>query len=316
MKARWVFIYGALLLSLTTGVYGDGSYQRTKDGKTFVWDNYPKPHEAATWSGDRDADAYATGSGTLTWYAVERKTVTGTNLPDFRYTVIGSFTGNMVRGKFNGPVGDLDPNGNKFHAKFVDGRRASDWAAGPVPEKKKQVAANDQERDEGVRRAELVEPPAPAEEPPLVQEAEVRGQKSETTDRSADQPVSEQTAKETRSPAADDSLESLISVPSFLRMSGRAEARPQASTTPTVSSQTAGPRLAQAEVIELAEAAARAQGYNLDEYRRTLPQYTGDTWSVSYDSKSVDANGMGGVGKHFSVSVDDKTKKTAVEIRK
>ncbi len=316
MKARWVFIYGALLLSLTTGVYGDGSYQRTKDGKTFVWDNYPKPHEAATWSGDRDADGYATGSGTLKWYAVERKTVTGTNLPDFRYTVIGSFTGNMVRGKFDGPVGDLDPNGNKFHAKFVDGRRASDWAAGPVPEKKKRVAANDQERDEGVRRAELVEPPAPAEEPPLVQEAEVRGQKSETTDRSADQPVSEQTAKETRSPAADDSLESLISVPSFLRMSGRAEVRPQASTTPTVSSQTAGPRLAQAEVIGLADAEARAQGYNLDEYRRPQPQYTEGTWSVSYDSKSVDANGMGGVGKHFSVSVDDKTKKTSVEIRK
>ena len=323
MKAQWVFIYGALALLLANGAYGDGTYQRTKDGRTFVWDNDPKPHQTVTWSGDRDADGYAMGSGTLTWYTVERKIVTGSNIPDLRYTVIGSFTGNMARGKFDGPVVDLDPKGNKFHAKFVDGRRASDWAAGPAPQKKNQVVANDEEPDRGVRRAELVEPPAPAEEPPLVQEAEVRdqpparqsryggGAKSEITDRPTDQPA-EPAVRETRSPAADDSLESIISPPSFLRMSARGAAQPQASKPPTVSSQPAGPRLTQAEVIGLADAGARAQGHNLDEYRRTLPQYTGETWSVSYDSKSVDANGMGGVGKHFVVSVEDKTKKTSV----
>jgi hypothetical protein len=322
LKARWVFIYGALVLSFTTGAYGDGTYQRTKDGRTFVWDNDPKPHQTVTWSGDRDADGYAMGSGTLTWFTVDRKTLTGSNIPDLRYTVLGSFTGNMVRGKLDGPVLDLDPDGNKFHAKFVDGRRASDWEAGPPPEKTQKVAANDRERNEGVRRAELVEPPPPAEEPPPVREAvatatppvgeQVKGRKSEITNRSADQPVPEQAARETSNPASDDSLDSLVSVPSFLRMSARAEAQPQTSTPPTVSSSRSGPRLTEAQVIGLADAEARTQGYNLDEYRRPHPQYAAETWSVSYDSKSVDANGMGGVGKHFSVSVEDKTKKASI----
>jgi hypothetical protein len=319
LKARWVFIYGVLVLSFGNGAYGDGTYQRTKDGRTFVWDNYPKPHQTAMWSGERDADGYAMGAGTLTWYTVERKILTGSNLPDFRYTVLGSFTGNMVRGKFEGPVGELDADGNKSHAKFVNGKRAGDWVAGPIPEKQKQIAANDQERDESVRRAELVEPPAPAEEP-QVREAvatatssageEVKGRKSEITDRSA--PVSEQAARETSKPTTDDSLESLISAPSFLRMSARHEAKPKPSVPPTASSSPSGPRLTEAEVIGLANAEASARGFNLDEYRRPQPQYTDETWSVSYDPKSVDANGMGGVGKHFSVTVEDKTKKTSI----
>ena len=95
-------------------------------------------------------------------------------------------------------------------------------------------------------------------------------------------------------------------------MSARAEAQPQTSTPPMISSSASGPRLTEAQVIRLADAEARAQGYNLDEYRRPQPQYTAETWSVSYDSKSVDANGMGGVGKHFSVSVEDKTKKASI----
>jgi hypothetical protein len=306
LKARWVFICGALLLLLANGAHGGGSYQRTKDGKTFVWDNSPKPHEAATWSGHRDTDGYATGSGTLTWYTVEQKMVTGTNLPSLRYTVISSFTGTMVHGKFEGSVVDLDPNGKKLHAKFVDGKRTGDWIAGVAPSKA-EVATNDERRDEDVRRPELKEPSAPAEEPSVAQEAEV-------TDRPANQADAEPKVRETRNPATDDSLESLISVPSFLRMSNRTEARPQPSILPAVSSSPAGPRLIQAEVIGLADAAASAQGYNLDEYRRTLPQYTEETWSVSYDSKSVDvdANGMGGIGKHFVVSVEDKTKKASV----
>jgi hypothetical protein len=314
LKARWVFIYGALLLSLGNSAYGNGAYQRTKDGRTFVWDNYPKPHQTVTWSGDRDADGYAIGAGTLTWYTVERRILTGSNIPDFRYTVTGSFTGNMVRGKFDGPVVDLDPEGNKFHAKFVDGKRTSEWMAGPVPEKQ-QVAANDQERDESIRRAELVEPPA--EEPLAAAQENADQPVSEPAVEtpqaaSKNQNVSERPIKETRSPSTDDSLDSLISAPSFLRMSARGAAQPQTSKPPTASSQPTGPRLTQAEVIGLADAGARAQSYNLDEYRRTLPQYKGETWSVSYDSKSVDANGMGGAGKHFSVTVEDKTKKTSV----
>jgi len=48
--------------------FGEGTYQRTKDGKTMVWNNDPTPGDAATWFGDRDGEGYATKVGTLTWY--------------------------------------------------------------------------------------------------------------------------------------------------------------------------------------------------------------------------------------------------------
>jgi hypothetical protein len=46
----------------------------------------------------------------------------------------------------------------------------------------------------------------------------------------------------------------------------------------------------------------------LGEYQRSQPHYTAadGTWSVSYDQKFV-----GETGKHFSVSVEDKTKKAS-----
>jgi hypothetical protein len=71
------------------------------------------------------------------------------------------------------------------------------------------------------------------------------------------------------------------------------------------------PRLTAAEVIRLADAEARRDGYDLRAYERPRARYnfvTRDhTWWVKYEGKSV--NGMSPVGNHFSVTIEDKTKK-------
>ena len=105
-----------LLLQFVGVAFGEGTYQRTKDGKTIVWNANPKPGDTATWFGDRDADGYATKIGTLTWYTA-------------RGTVYARFRGNMVRGKFNGSVNGYS-KGITAHAVFVDGQKASPWSAG------------------------------------------------------------------------------------------------------------------------------------------------------------------------------------------
>ncbi|PYT94952.1 MAG: hypothetical protein DMG36_03415, partial [Acidobacteria bacterium] len=98
---------------------GEGTYQRAKDGKTIVWNNDPKPGDAATWFGDRDGEGYATKVGTLTWY-----TANG--------ALYARYFGNMVRGKFDGPV-NAHSKGKTAHAIFVDGQRTTRWAAGQAP---------------------------------------------------------------------------------------------------------------------------------------------------------------------------------------
>jgi len=83
MNIRSLFVCSALLLFASVA-YGAGSYQRTRDGKTLVWNDSPKLGEEATWSGKRDKNGFAAGSGTLTWYKVEPTIVTGSNIPDAR----------------------------------------------------------------------------------------------------------------------------------------------------------------------------------------------------------------------------------------
>ena len=85
MNIRSLFVCGALLLFASVA-YGAGSYQRTRDGKTFVWNDSPKRGEEATWSGKRDKDGFAIGPGALTWYKVEPTIVTGSIILDTRRT--------------------------------------------------------------------------------------------------------------------------------------------------------------------------------------------------------------------------------------
>jgi len=103
--------------------YGAGAYQRTRDGKTLVWNDSPKRGEEATWSGKRDKNGFAAGSGTLTWYKVEPTIVTGPNIPDARRyaVVINRYSGKMVQGKFKGAVTYVDANGKRLQATFVKG---------------------------------------------------------------------------------------------------------------------------------------------------------------------------------------------------
>ena len=203
----------------------------------------------------------------------------------------------MVRGKLDGPVVNVDANGAIFHGKFANGRRVGDWTPGPAPSSNR-TAVVDQKRDEEVqpkivsKETESAERPTiNVQPPPAATPADV----PKPTPPPA-QPVQQRAvkavAKEKPNQDVDDSLRALIGPPPLLR------------TEPARSGLTA------AEVIELADAEARAQGYDLGAYQRPQLQYaaTDNTWSISYDKK----HDAGEAGKPISVKVDDKTKKASI----
>ena len=302
VNARFLFV--ALLLFAHGAYAADGRYERTKDGKARVWNISPKAGEAAAWSGDRDANGYATGYGTITWYKTHRKMLTGSHLPHVQYVPFIRYSGKMVRGKLEGPVETADPaDGKKFHAKFADGTRVGRWVAGPGP-------GPDKRPDEPVLRAELVEAaPAPAEPPPAPVTNQPAAQEVATPAvAETEKKVSESAVKAPSSQGMDDSLRELVGPPSLLRTKADGASK----TAATSASQSGSPRLTPTEAIELADAEARTQGYDLGEYQRPQARYAaaGDSWSVVYDQKSVD--GTTEIGKSISVGVEDKTKKATV----
>ena len=121
MNIRSLFVCGAFVLFASVA-YSAGSFQRTRDGLTFVWRDTPERGEEATWSGKRDKDGFATGSGVLTWYKVEPTIVTGSNILDTRRSMIliNHYSGTMVRGKFKGAVTDADANGERPQPTSVE----------------------------------------------------------------------------------------------------------------------------------------------------------------------------------------------------
>lgn len=190
MTARCIFFCSALFM-FANGAEAGGIYQRTVDGQTLVWNNYPRPNDRVMWSGARDANGYATGCGTLKWYTIERAIVTGSNVPSARKraVLVSRYSGNMVRGKLEGLVINVDADGKIFHGTFVNGSKV-DWMAGPAP-------GSDQMRDErGDGNASMV---APAEGPAL--------------DRHSNERVYASAAKAVQS---EDSLQA-VSPPSSLR---------------------------------------------------------------------------------------------------
>ena len=295
MSARICVTVGVLLLLIN--IVCGGEYQRAIDGKTLVWNNDPKPNDVVSWSGKQDKEGYATGYGTLVWYRLERARITGSNLPADKRVPISSFTGTMVRGKLNGPVIAADPSGKFYHGTFANGRRSGDWAAG-APR---------------VRRAELVEAAAPAEGPPRAQPEKVEAPAPTNTEPirpAAVEIATKGVEAEQPTMPVSASLRSLTAPPPSLRTEAAAEppAPAVAAAAPTGSSgATAEVGLNGAEVIELADAEARARGYKLDEYQQPQVQYATETgtWSVLYQPKTATA-------KAFSVTVDAKTKKAEI----
>jgi hypothetical protein len=347
VNTRYLFVVSTAFLSLllfARSANADGGvYQRTKDGKAMVWNNYPLPGDAATWSGDRDLDGYATGYGTLIWSRREQKIVTGSSIPIPKHIAVTSYSGMMIQGRLDGPVVNVDANGKTFHGTFVDGRKTKDWAAGPAPSPSSANSVASQ--NESVEREADVEPPAAGPSPsPTIQPRNERVHRDTVVEVPAEGPPqgTTQTAVTTKKPdservervnehisappiaitqtsprTADDSLRSLTGPPALLRKNPGVEPSPQASIPSPISVPSpanAKPRLTAAQVIELADAEARGQGYELGEYQHPQARYipAEGTWSVFYDQKSVDSNAMGEVSDPFTVSVEDKTKKTSI----
>ncbi|PYL32311.1 MAG: hypothetical protein DMF35_08560, partial [Verrucomicrobia bacterium] len=184
MKARRFIVFGAsvLLLILAKGALADGAYQRTEDRKkAFVWNNDPKPDDTATWSGGRDAEGYATGPGTLQWFRRDRSFTTGSNIFAAKKTLISSYSGTMVHGKFSGGVMTVD-HGTTYHATFVDGHKKGRWTAGPV-----------------ITKAETAEPAAAAEKPERTASATSTGVASESskTEKISEEKTQTRVAEET-----------------------------------------------------------------------------------------------------------------------
>jgi hypothetical protein len=303
VNAPRFFLYVALLL-LANGAYADGGYQRTRDGKTLVWNNRPVPGDAVAWSGKRDADGYATGYGTLTWFSRTRATMTGSHLSADKYREIGQYSGKMVRGKLDGAVVNVDADGRRFHGTFVDGKKTKDWFAGRAAER---------QSTEEVSQAELVEAPtegpSPEEKPQTAEASPLNAPAPETTGAGTQHPIVE-TPAEGPANSGNDSLRMLTAPPRSLRANIPTDAAPEASVPQMSSSGAVSPRLTAAEVIALADAEARIHGYDLNEYQRPQAQYmpADETWSVLYGKNSDDAMSA----KHFSVSVEDRTKKTSL----
>src|SRR5438270_12770800 len=148
VKAPGFIVFGALVLRLIVrkSTLADSAYERTQDRKkAFIWNNDPKPDDTATWSGGRDAEGNASGPGTLQWFRRDRSFTTGSNIFVAKKTLISSYSGTMVHGKFSGGVMTVD-HGKTYHATFVDGHKKGRWTAGPV-----------------ITKAETAEPAAAAE---------------------------------------------------------------------------------------------------------------------------------------------------------
>ena len=104
----------------------------------------------------------------------------------------------------------------------------------------------------------------------------------------------------------DGSLNALVGPPSSLRDSSISESK---------STGTRGiAQLSEDDVVGLADGEARDKGFNLSDYQRPKADYSAvkDKWSLFYNLK--DPKAAGGDLQPFSVTVEDKTKKT--ELRK
>ncbi|MEY2544352.1 MAG: hypothetical protein QOE81_1813 [Verrucomicrobiota bacterium] len=196
MTGRLLFVCVTLLVSVEVA-RGEGTYQRTRNGRTLVWNNHPKSGDEATWSGGRDREGYARGFGTLIWYTKE----TGSAKP----ALYARYWGRMIGGKFNGPV-NVHSKKKPHYAIFDDGARTTHWSPGTAPS-----GASAKWRVVIAKRRINSEPEAPAAGP-------VSG-RLEIEDGRSEQRESIQDLRSERWPLIDidDSLRLLVFPPRTLR---------------------------------------------------------------------------------------------------
>lgn len=348
--AAWL-VCAALLVGATGGVLAEGAYQKTKDGRTQVWNSDPKEGDSATWSGGRDREGYATGFGTLTWYKPRQRVQTKSNIfGSAKEAIYARYFGNMVRGKFEGPV-NAHSKGKVGYAIFDNGVRTTAWKPGSAPTR---VAA---EKSATEKRIEPTHPETDVEKPghkiasnraptpePFAEETKPKETSAEPVRpiETKPVPVTEKVAEKKPSPApppaegpsphltrkqieaatakaaankkpaaqSDESMRSLFRPPSKLRKDTIEEAPAPAAGPPTASSSPAILHLTAAEAIELADSEARNAGYTLDQYQNPQASVGEGTWTITYDQKP-DA-GTSDATKPFTVTIDDSSKKTSV----
>ncbi len=349
MKLRIVCCCGALLAVSAGQALAAGNYERTKDGRVIVWNGDPKPGDTAQWFGGRDKDGYATGMGTLVWYAGNGE-------------LYASYHGKMARGKLDGPV-DSRSAGKLAHAVFVNGERTTRWAAGsasksavalaqrgsPAPSAALASQASRVTRPSGGSPDEINQSAATKPETVREQAATAKSspiaerQRIATAEKKEQTPNIEQRSKSdipAEGPKIDkekqtsdaESIEpkplpqptrptitiqdkpevaDFSGPPSELREDSGAESSP-GDTAPEVASSPTGAQLTPQEAMELADAEARARGYDLGGYEQPKADYSAvkGQWSFFYNSKEDDA--AGDKPTHFLVTVDDTTKSAEV----
>jgi hypothetical protein len=150
VSRRLLFVCATLLVFVNFA-RGEGAYQSTRNGRTFVWNNHPKLGDKATWSGGRDRDGYARGFGTLIWYTKE--------IDSTKPALYARYWGHMTQGKFNGPV-NVHSKKKTHYAIFADGIRTTHWSPGTAPS-----GASAKWRLAMARQRIVSEPEAPAEGP-------------------------------------------------------------------------------------------------------------------------------------------------------
>jgi ketosteroid isomerase-like protein len=211
VSRRRFSLFGLIILSLllwsTINADAGSRYQRAKDGKTIIWNNDYQAGDDAHWTGDHDADGFANGDGTLTWYNVKRKQETGNLIPTFKDKKLVSFSGTMIRGKFEGVVTTVGSDGQTYRAKYADGQRTGDWKS------ERAVVTIGTPKGEPVKEKENPQPTKLAEEPPkenIEPDAPAEGPTAVPNERPKPPPVTTKT---------DNPLNSLMKPPSSLHAS-------------------------------------------------------------------------------------------------
>jgi len=158
-------------------------------------------------------------------------------------------------------------------------------------------------------------------EPPRIAESQESSSAiaQETPPASTPEPAVEQkpeAAEQSSTPEAakKSSLTDLTGPPSSLRENSSEAPKSETSPTARRSGTRGVASLTEDEAIGVADAEARAKGYDLAQYQRPKADFSAvkDKWSLFYTLK--DPKGAGGDLQPFSVTVEDKTRK--VEIRR